>query len=78
MNTPPNMTMRNITVISSLNLLLESSYRFKLIKAENILSLDLQVGFLSYLLKNYLIFKKLFQDLNRNMLDYSVYRSSQV
>ena len=72
------MTMRNITVISSLNLLLESSYRFKLIKAENILSLDLQVGFLSYLLKNYLIFKKLFQDLNRNMLDYSVYRSSQV
>ena len=40
MTTPPKMTLRNITIIESLNIILEASYRFKLLKPENLLALD--------------------------------------
>lgn len=75
MQIPPNMTLNNITIIESLNILLEASYRFKLIKVEEVVSLYLSSGYLSYLLKNYIVFKKLFSEINNNMLEYSIIRS---
>ena len=72
------MILSNITIIESLNILLEASYRFKSINVEEIITIDLSAGYLSYLLKNYIVFKKLFLEINNNMLNYSILRSLEV
>ncbi|KAM3135343.1 hypothetical protein pb186bvf_012501 [Paramecium bursaria] len=75
---PPDMILSNITIIESINILLEASYRFKSINVEEIITIDLSAGYLSYLLKNYIVFKKLFLEINNNMLNYSILRSLEV
>ena len=65
----PNMTVkRNVSVQESLYLLLEASYRFKLIDPYQIFNLDISSSNVVFLLANYLPFKSTFKSLNKDML----------